>query len=114
MAKKHTEQEPAAKTTGKTAAKKTAGTASKPKKAASAVKKTTATKKTSAPKKSATVKKSSPAKKAVGTKAARPVVPPAGQEENVRIAAYYLWEQRGRIHGSDVEDWLEAEKRSAD
>jgi hypothetical protein len=29
-----------------------------------------------------------------------------------RIAetAYYLWEKRGRPHGSDTQDWVEAEK----
>jgi hypothetical protein len=29
-----------------------------------------------------------------------------------RIAetAYYLWEKRGRPHGSDRQDWIEAEK----
>ena len=30
-------------------------------------------------------------------------------EEKVRRRAYELYEQRGREHGRDVEDWLEAE-----
>ncbi|PWW83402.1 MULTISPECIES: DUF2934 domain-containing protein [Prosthecochloris] len=34
----------------------------------------------------------------------------AENHETVRIAAYYRWEQRGGIHGFDVEDWLQAEK----
>ena len=32
------------------------------------------------------------------------------REEATRIYAYYLWELKGREHGSDVEDWLEAEE----
>jgi hypothetical protein len=34
---------------------------------------------------------------------------PEQQEEEVRLAAYYLWESNGRQSGSDVEDWIEAE-----
>jgi hypothetical protein len=32
------------------------------------------------------------------------------RDEEVRLAAYYLWEQKGRRNGCDVEDWLEAEE----
>ena len=30
-------------------------------------------------------------------------------EEAIRVRAYQLFEQRGRIHGYDVEDWFRAE-----
>ena len=30
-------------------------------------------------------------------------------EEYIRLRAYEIWERRGRQHGHDVEDWLEAE-----
>jgi len=28
--------------------------------------------------------------------------------ERISTKAYELWEQRGKVHGHDVEDWLEA------
>jgi len=31
-----------------------------------------------------------------------------GNEEAIRVRAYQLFEQRGRIHGHDVEDWFRA------
>jgi hypothetical protein len=30
-------------------------------------------------------------------------------EEYIRLRAYEIWERRGRLHGQDVEDWLQAE-----
>jgi hypothetical protein len=33
----------------------------------------------------------------------------ADAAEAIRVRAYELWEKRGRPHGGDVEDWLEAE-----
>lgn len=32
-------------------------------------------------------------------------------EEEVRLMAYYLWEEKGSNNGEDVEDWIAAEKR---
>ncbi|NTW11039.1 MAG: DUF2934 domain-containing protein [Chlorobiaceae bacterium] len=37
------------------------------------------------------------------------VTVPEQQTEEIRLAAYYLWEKKGKNHGSDVEDWIEAE-----
>jgi Protein of unknown function (DUF2934) len=31
-------------------------------------------------------------------------------EQDIRLRAYELFEQRGRGHGHDVDDWLQAEK----
>jgi hypothetical protein len=31
--------------------------------------------------------------------------------EDIAMAAYYRWEQRGRPHGDDMQDWLEAEQQ---
>jgi Protein of unknown function (DUF2934) len=35
-------------------------------------------------------------------------------EEQIRRRAYELYEQRGRIHGFDVDDWLQAENEVLD
>ena len=32
-----------------------------------------------------------------------------GREEQIRRRAYFLYEQRGRVNGHDVDDWLQAE-----
>jgi hypothetical protein len=50
-----------------------------------------------------------------------PAVPPGPGSQSVKLhdpavmkqiaeAAYYLWDKRGRPHGNDMHDWLEAEK----
>jgi hypothetical protein len=38
------------------------------------------------------------------------VMNPEWREEEIRLAAYYLWKEKGENHGSDAEDWLEAEE----
>jgi hypothetical protein len=34
-------------------------------------------------------------------------------EEAIRVRAYQLFEQRGRVHGYDVEDWIQAQAEMA-
>ena len=38
-----------------------------------------------------------------------PITYPAAVEEQIRSRAYQLYEERGRLDGYDVEDWLRAE-----
>ncbi len=38
------------------------------------------------------------------------VTTPEVNEEKIRLAAYYLWKEKGENHGSDTEDWVQAEK----
>ncbi len=90
----------AAKTNTKTSATRKKSTATaKTKKETAAQKSTTrAVRKTSA----STTRKAS-AKKSVATME-------SVSHENISVAAYYRWEQRGGTHGYDVNDWLDAEK----
>jgi hypothetical protein len=30
-------------------------------------------------------------------------------EEDIRLMAYYIWEEKGSNHGADIEDWIAAE-----
>ncbi len=50
--------------------------------------------------------------KTFARKASEPEVKLYGPDVMKRIAetAYYLWEKRGKPHGSDQQDWVEAEK----
>jgi hypothetical protein len=48
------------------------------------------------------------------SRVATPVTPPAGTQvkiphEKISMRAYEKWVKRGRPHGSEVQDWLEAE-----
>ncbi|MEI6847200.1 MAG: DUF2934 domain-containing protein [Chlorobiaceae bacterium] len=35
---------------------------------------------------------------------------PQVSEDEIRLTAYYLWQEKGCKDGCDVDDWLEAEK----
>lgn len=94
MAKKATEKEPQEKT----AAKKTTKKAAEPKEKA-------------APKKSAEAKSKAVAKAPAKTaKAKKPKLSPEAIEEQVRVTAYCIWEQRGCPEGTHEQDWIEAER----
>ena len=34
---------------------------------------------------------------------------PEPSEEDIRLMAYYLWEEKGSNNGADIEDWIAAE-----
>jgi len=45
----------------------------------------------------------------ISTKETHRRKPPVDVEEEVRLRAYELYEQRGKEDGHDIEDWLQAE-----
>ncbi|AOS83573.1 hypothetical protein BIU88_05085 [Chlorobaculum limnaeum] len=57
-------------------------------------------------------KPAKPRKKASAEFAApeAPAASPEMVEEQIRVAAYYRWVDRGMCDGCDAEDWIEAEK----
>jgi len=56
-------------------------------------------------------KKKAPAKKSKKTAVE---LTPEIREEQVRLAAYYRWEAKGKNHGRDLDDWCEAEDSMTD
>ncbi len=100
MPTKLTEKEKAPKKAAKSTSRKTTTSRKKASTAKNTDTKPKSTRKTAA-------KTSSTKKQTQKISAGNPL--PAEHHENIRIAAYHRWEQRGGIHGFDVEDWLQAE-----
>ncbi len=66
------------------------------------------------PKRARTTSSTTRSKKAAAAPAKETVTPQhtysnGNVEEAIRVRAYQLFEQRGRVHGYDVEDWFRAE-----
>jgi DUF2934 family protein len=61
-----------------------------------------------APRKRATSKK--PNGDLVTDRVGVTIAPPEPSEEDIRVRAYHRYLERGEGHGSDFDDWLEAEK----
>jgi len=108
MVKKSTDKETLEVTPEKKTAKKAAASAEakpkteKPKTAKKAASEETMPAKTAKPRKKASAEPAAPE---------APAASPEMIEEEIRVAAYYRWVERGMCDGCDEEDWIEAEKR---
>ena len=43
------------------------------------------------------------------SRGANPIELPDGMRDRIAAKAYELWSERGRRHGRDLQDWLDAE-----
>jgi hypothetical protein len=108
MAKKSTDKEIPEVAKEKKPAKKTAASieakpkSEKPKTTKKAASEATKPTKTAKPRKKASAESAAPE---------APAASPEMVEEQIRVAAYYRWVERGMCDGCDAEDWIEAEKQ---
>jgi len=109
MAKKSTAAETTEAPKKKTVKKATSSTASKPK----AAKKSESTKaaKPKTTRKTTTASKTTKATKARKVAPKKPETSVEITEEQIRVAAYYRWVERGMGDGGHEGDWIEAEKQ---
>lgn len=109
MAKKSIAAETTETPKKKTAKKTSSTTTSKPKAAKKSESPKTA--KPKATRKTAATSKTAKTAKSRKTSPAKPEVPVEVTEEQIRVAAYYRWVERGMDDGDHEGDWIEAEKQ---